>query len=379
MALPFDYALANLGRRPVRTALTALASALVAALLVATVAFVRGVVHAFGGAAQPDVALLLSSVAERDVLRSTTPAGLAALVEASVPGVLVASDEIHQGTHVLVEGDDEPRPGFVRGITDRAYRVHDALVLVEGRVPGPGEVMVGTRVARQLGVRAEALALGRTLHVEGAPHVIVGRFAARGTTLESEIWTPLEPLRGLSQRDDSSAVFVRIDPAVGAAHLALFADRRLDLELEVVPSADYYRELVEYLAPIRRMALALALLIGVAALCAGANTASAAVQDRIRELAALRAVGFGGFALARSLAQEALVIAAIGGLAGLVAARFALDGAGVRIAMSAAPLEIDAVAIAAGGAGTLVLAAFGVAPAMWRCMRLPIAQALTED
>ena len=40
--LPLDYAIRNLGRRPLRTVLTGTSSALVAALLVATAAFVRG-------------------------------------------------------------------------------------------------------------------------------------------------------------------------------------------------------------------------------------------------------------------------------------------------------------------------------------------------
>ena len=69
-ALPFDYAARNLGRRPLRTLLTAGSSALVAALLVATAAFVRGLEATFSGAARDDVVLLLSRSAEGDIVRS---------------------------------------------------------------------------------------------------------------------------------------------------------------------------------------------------------------------------------------------------------------------------------------------------------------------
>jgi putative ABC transport system permease protein len=379
MALPFDYALRNLGRRKTRTLLTGLSSALVAALLVATAAFVRGLERTFAGAAQGDTVLLLSTVADRDLVRSTTVAGLAALVEASVPGVLVASDEIHMGTSLSLVGHSEPLAGFVRGVTEKAYEVHDAVTLVAGRLPGPGEVIVGRLVPRQLGVSEAELDLGARLVLEGAEHTVVGKFVAPGTTIEAELWTPLEPLRGLARRDDSSAVFVRIADEDAYKRLKLFADRRLDLELEVVTSAEYYTELAAYFTPIQRMAWALAALIAAAALFGGVNTAAAAVQDRIRELAALRAVGYGVFDLARSLLTESILLGAAGAVIGLWVAHIAIAGTGVRLAMSAFSLEVDAVAVLIGLGGALAIAIAAVVPAAVRLARLPISAALAED
>lgn len=388
-ALPFDYAIRNLGRRPMRTLLTGLSSALVAALLVATTAFVRGLGGTFSGAAQSDTAILLSTVAERDVVRSTVTAGLPELVSASVPGVRqiggvpAISAEIHMGTNLrLGEGPDapgaEPLAGFVRGVTERAFLVHEAVTLLEGRPPRTGEVIVGRLVAAQLGVPEQELALGRKLRFEGATFEIVGRFAAPGTTIEAEIWTPLAELRGLTKRDDSSVAFVRMESAAGFPDLELFTRRRLDLELTMIPSSTYYRELSDYFAPIRSMAWAMAALIVAGALFGGANTLNAAVQDRLKELAALRAVGYSGLALVRSLAQESLVLAAGGGLVGLLLARVFLAGSSVRIAMSAFSLAVDAPAILVGFAGALLLGLIGTAPAAVRVLRLPIAAALKE-
>lgn len=387
--LPFDYAIRNLGRRPMRTLLTGLSSALVAALLVATTAFVRGLGGTFSGAAQSDTAILLSTVAERDVVRSTVTAGLPELVSASVPGVRqvggvpAISAEIHMGTNLrLGEGPDapgaEPLAGFVRGVTERAFLVHEAVTLLDGRPPRTGEVIVGRLAAAQLGVPEAELAVGRKLRFEGATFEIVGRFAAPGTTIEAEIWTPLAELRGLTKRDDSSVVFVRMESAAGFPDLELFTRRRLDLELTMIPSSTYYRELSDYFAPIRSMAWAMAALIVAGALFGGANTLNAAVQDRLRELAALRAVGYSGLALVRSLAQESLVLAAGGGLVGLLLARVFLAGSSVRIAMSAFSLSVDAPAILVGFAGALLLGLIGTAPAAVRVMRLPIAAALKE-
>jgi putative ABC transport system permease protein len=186
-------------------------------------------------------------------------------------------------------------------------------------------------------------------------------------------------LRGLTKRDDSSATFVKLESPDALGELALFAKRRLDLELVVIPSAVYYRELADYFAPIRRLSWALAALIALAALFGGANTLNAAVQDRVRELATLRAIGYGPWALVRSLAEESVVLAAAGALIGLVAARLFLAGSSVRIAMSAFELTIDPPAILVGIAGALVLAIFGTAPAALRVLKLPVAAALKEN
>lgn len=229
--LPFDYALLNLGRRPLRTALTAVSSALVGGILVATAAFVRGLDSSFAGAAQSDTAILLSSVAERDVVRSTVTAGLPELVAASITdlkqvnGVPAVSGEIHMGTNLRLGAEpadpqsDPVHQAFVRGVTDRAFLVHEAVTLTEGRPPRSGEVIVGRLVAKNLGVPESALTIGETMRFEGGTFTIVGRFAAPGTTIESEIWTPINELRGLTKRDDTSAVFVRLENADALAAL----------------------------------------------------------------------------------------------------------------------------------------------------------------
>jgi putative ABC transport system permease protein len=389
-ALPFDYAVRNLGRRRLRTGLTALSSALIAALIVGTAAFVRGLDSSFAGAGEPSVAILLSSVAERDVVRSTVGAGVPELIAASVPGILkvegrhATSAEIHMGTNLRLgqkpaEGVPDPEyAGFVRGVTDTAFLVHQNVTLVEGRPPKSSEVIVGRLVGRQIDVDDRELAVGRKIRFEGSEFTIVGRFAAPGTTTEAEIWTPIFELRGLTRRDDSSAVFVRMEKPDDFVDLDLFAKRRLDLELTMIPSSLYYRELADYFGPIRSLAWALAAIMGFAALFGGANTLNAAVQDRIRELASLRAFGYSGVALVRSIATEALLIAAAGGLAGLVLAALLLRGVTMRIAMSAFALKVDAVGILAAFGGVLLLGLLGSAPAALKVLRLPIASALKE-
>lgn len=389
--LPIDYAVRNLMRRPLRTVLTGMSSALIAALLAVTTAFVTGLDSGFASAGQEDVAILLSRVSQDDVLRSTVNSGVGELVAAAVPGITkigtvpAVSPEIHIGTNVRIgprpaeNATDPAHEAFVRGVTDRAFLVHEGVTIVEGRAPRTGEVIVGRLANSKLSLAEGTLAIGKQIRFERGTFTIVGIFAAPGTTVESEIWAPLNELKGLAKRDDVSVVFVRLARKEAWADIELFTRRRLDLELNVIPSTVYYRSLASYFAPIRALAWILAILMSSAALFGGANTLNAAVQDRLRELATLRAIGYPGRALVASLLLESLVLAAAGGLLGLAIARYALSGSAIRIAMGAFSLDVGAVGVLVGFAAVLLVGTLGTAPAAVRVLRMPISAALKES
>lgn len=388
--LPFDYAAKNLLRRPLRTLLTAGACALVAATLLATSAFVRGMQDTFAGAGRDDVVILLSSVANRDVLRSAIPLTVEGLVAADVPGIAsnagrpAVSTEVHLGTNLTLGADDggtsaPPSKAIVRGVTPMAFFVHDAVTLTAGAPPRIGEVIVGRLAADKLGVPAAALAIGRQVCFEGATYTISGQFAAPGTTLEAELWTPLHPLLGQIRREDASAVFVKLADPQAIADIEVFCRRRLDLELVAVRSSVYYRELAAYFAPLRSLAWVMALLIGLAVLATGANTINTAVADRVRELATLRAMGYTSSALCRSLWTEALLLAAAGGLVGVLLARLLLAGSAFRLGMTAFRLEVAPGGVLLALCGVLLVGVIGSVPAAWRVLRLPVATALKES
>jgi len=390
-SLPFDYAARNLLRRPLRTLLTASSCGLVAALFASTTAFVQGLGESAANQGREDVAIVLSRVAGADVLRSTVAAGVAQEIAAGVRGIArpggvpAVSPEIHVGTRLRLgptpaPGAPDPiHEGFVRGVAREAFLVHDAVTIVEGRPPGPGEVLVGRLVPARLGVPAEQFAVGETLRFENGEFRVSGRFAAPGTTIESELWAPVQDLKSLTRRDDVSAIFLRLERPEDMAQLELFTHKRLDLELDAIRSSVYYAELAAWFTPIQALAWVLAAMMAAAALFGAANTLNAAVQDRVRELAALRAVGFRGLALVVALAQEGLVLAALGGLVGVALARLLIEGAAVQIAMGAFQLEVGAGAALTAFAAVLALGLLAVLPAALRVLRMPIALALKES
>ncbi len=388
-SLPIDYPVRNLGRRPARTLLTALACALVTGVLAAAVAFARGLESAFRDQGRADTTILLSAAAMRDLVRSAIAPAVADLVAADVEGVLrvhgvpAISPEIHMGTKLRLgraaEGDEVERSAFVRGVTERAFLVHERVTLVEGQLAGPGEVIVGALVARALGVDPLRLAPGAIVRFEGAEWRVAGIFATPGTTIEAEIWAPLFELEGRARREDVSAVFVRLADPADLDLVDVFAQRRLDLELVAIPSREYYAELAAYFGPVRSLAWAMACLVAVSVLVTGAGTLVSAVQDRTRELATLRALGFSSLALVRSLAIEALLLSSGGGLLGLFAALAIVRGLTFRIGMGALELSVDSAAILVAFVGVLALGLLGSLPAAARVLRLPVADALSAE
>ena len=70
----------------------------------------------------------------------------------------------------------------------------------------------------------------------------------------------------------------------------------------------------------------LAVMMGIAAIFAALNTLYNAVAQRVREIATLRALGFGGFPVVISVLVEAVLLGAIGGLLGGLLAFLTLNG-----------------------------------------------------
>lgn len=384
--LPFEYAVRNLGRSRVRLALTVLGSALVVLLVVAAAAFVGGMGRSLRATGGVDNVLLIGAGSEESVERSEIAAGVPGLLEASVPGirtragVAYVSPEVHAMLPVGLEGEADARRHIVlRGITSAATLVHGSVVVLDGRLPNAGadEVMVGRMAAATLGTADASLATGRSLVINGRPWRIVGRFAAPGTVMESEVWAPLPDLKLVARRDSISCIVVTLDPSEAEfADIDAFTRMRPDLELSAVPEREYYARINEFFAPIKAVVWVTAGLIGLGGVLGGLNTMYAAFGSRVREIGTLRALGFRRAALVLSMVQECMLATAAGGMIGCGIGMAALDGVAVRFSAGAFGLMVDETAIAVGLGVSVLLGMVGSLPPAWRCLRLPIPAAL---
>ena len=87
--LPFSYALRNLWRRRARTIVTILGVGITTLLVTTMAAFASGLGGVTGNSARHDVAVLLGTSAEVDLVRSVIPRGNAEGAAAAAPGIRV--------------------------------------------------------------------------------------------------------------------------------------------------------------------------------------------------------------------------------------------------------------------------------------------------
>ncbi len=374
--LPFSYALRNLWRRRARTAATMSGIAFTTLLVVVMMAFAAGLEQAGGKSARDDVVVLVGTSSEADLVRSVVPRGNAEAAAAAAPGVLsrgdvrAASVELHIATRA---GD---RIGLLRGVTPSAYVVRPQVTVVEGREPRESfELMAGRLAATRMGIDPKRLAVGSTIRLVQRDWKITGRFAAPDTVLEAEMWCRLEDVMLATKREDVSCVALRLESPDRLSEVALFAAKRLDLEIVAVPERTMMAALERGLLPITALARWMALLVLIGGGFACANTMFAAVLARTRELGTLRALGYSPLAVALALVQESALVAFLGGAIGLFLA-LAIGNVSIRFPMGAFTLELDVLRRGLGLGAALASGLLGGLVPAWRAVRMPLVDAL---
>jgi len=381
--LPYDYAVRNLGRAPLRLVATVGGCTMVVLIMMAATAFVQGMRRSLTPNLQSRNVLLLSAGSEESLERSQISAAIPGHVRASVTGIKqrlgepFISPEIHLALIVSRPQQSEELRAIVRGVDTGAFLVHSRVQLTAGRPPqhGHNELLVGALAAEKLNIPEADLAIGKSLIVEDNPWTIVGRFAAPGTVMDAEIWTSYTDLQVATQRNSLSCIVMTLDEAE-LADLAAWTAVRLDLELVAMSEGEYYASLRQFYGPVRAMIWVTALLMALAGILGGLNTLFAAFAARTRELGMLQALGYSRGAILLSLLQESMLAGAAGALIGALISYFLLHGNAVRFSMGVFELQVDAVTVFIGMLSGLALGFIGALPPAFRCLREPIPSAL---
>jgi ABC-type lipoprotein release transport system permease subunit len=380
--LPWEYAIRNLFRRPLRTALTFAGLTTVVLLVLVVVGFIRGLERSLIVSGDPQVALVFSLGMGENLEYSSIEMSVADVIGASIEGIQerygqkYISPELYLGTEITPADSNEPAMGLVRGVTPAALLVRRQVQLDEGSWPQAGECIVGRLVSTKLGANASELAVGKTISFEGREWRISGVFSASGAAFESEAWCRLDELQQAMKRQDLSLVAVTLSPNADFADLELFCMERLDLELQSIQETEYYATLQKDYGPVRMLAWLVVVLVSGAGVFAGLNTMYGSVVGRVRELASLQTIGFARRAVLVSLIQEGLVLAAAASLLAALFALLLINNAAVRFTMGAFALRIDELAILIGCGVGLLLGVIGAIPPAIRALRLPVVEGL---
>ena len=383
--LPWEYAVRNMTRSPLRMGLSIAGAVLVVLLALAAGGFVRGMQKSLNASAVAGNVILLGAGSEESVERSEIRPDAGGQALATITGIKsrlgvpYVSPEVHLMT-ALKASPDSPREmqTMLRGVTPTAFLVHPQVRVVEGRAPEAGrdEMMIGRMTATQMGVPEAQVAVGKTIYFDKRPWTITGRFEAPNTVMESEMWLPLRDLQIAARRDNLSCVILTLDDGADFADVDLFVKQRLDLELIAMREGEYYSKLSQFFRPIQIMVWVTALLIAMGGLFGGLNTMYAAFAMRVREMGSLQAIGYTRLSLVVSLIQESVLAASIGALLAAGIGVLFLDGLAVRFSMGAFGLTLDSTVVGLALLAGLFLGIVGALPPAWRCLRLPIAEAL---
>lgn len=379
--LPWEYAIRNLFRRPLRTSLTFMGLTTVIVLVLVVVGFIRGLERSLAVSGDPQTAVIYSLGMGNNFEYSSIPMKTSDLVAASVAGIQerfgqkYVSPELFLGTQVQVR-EREASMGLIRGVTRPVLLVRQQVELEQGHWPKTGEVIVGRMVAAKLGIPDAELAVGQSVTFEDRQWTISGLFSAGGSAFESEIWCRLDDVQQAMKRQDLSIVAVTLTPDADFADLDLFCKKRLDLEIQAMRETDYYAALQKDYGPVRWLAWLVVLLVSGAGVFAGLNTMYGSVVGRIQELSTLQTIGFARRAILVSLIQEGVLLAAGASLVAALIALIAINNVAVRFTMGAFTLHIDNVAILIGCSVGLSLGVLGAIPPAIRALRMSIVEGL---
>jgi putative ABC transport system permease protein len=271
-----------------------------------------------------------------------------------------------------------------RGVGPAALAVRDDVKIVEGRnfEPGRNEVIAGVGAARAFA----GLEVGRKIRIGLNDWEVVGIFSGGGGAVESEIWTDAAVLQPAYHRGDSfQSVYVKLASTGAFQQFKDALTTNPQLQVKVVRQAEFLADQSSMLTKfIQTIGYFIAAMMALGAIFGALNTMYGAVSARTREIATLRALGFGAGPVVLSILLESLALALVGGTGGAAAAYFAFNNFNAStinwqtFSQIAFAFKVTPALLVHG----VLWAAFigligGLFPAI-RAARLPIASALRE-
>ena len=382
------FGLMSLPQRRGAVAATVIGIAGVVAVLVGVLSIAAGFKQAMTVSGSPDGAIVLRSGADSEMVSGL--GRYATRIIADAPGLARNANGPLSSAELFViidlpkrsTGMDANVP--LRGVEAAALQVRDNLKIVQGRMFewGRDEVIVGAGAAREF----SGLEVGSKMKVGRDEWPVVGIFSANGGVAESEIWTDAKVLQDAFNRGDSfQSVSVRLNSPGAFQTFKDSLTSNPQLNVQVSRLSDYYAQQSETLTRlITTLGFLIAFLMAIGAVFGALNTMYSAVASRTREIATLRALGFGGGAVVVSLMLESLLLALVGGVIGGGLAYLAFNNfhtstmnwqsfSQITFAFRVTP-ELLARGVAWAAAIGLI---GGLFPAI-RAARLPIAAALRE-
>lgn len=380
--------LRNLPQRLGSSAVAVVGVAAVVLVFAAVLSMARGFERTMMTAGADDTAIIMRSGATSEM--SSGFSGDQVPVIASAPGLLkdgdtpVLSAELFVIVDVKKKSTNTDANVPFRGVQASAFEVRRDVRITHGRMfeTGKNEILVGRAAQSEF----QGLDVGSAIRFGKTDWTVVGVFEAGGSVSESELWTDVRVLQSAYRRGNSfQTVRVKLDSpeSLDILESSLKDDPRIDPD--VMSEREFYSSQSEQVTQfIRLVGYPLTILMSIGAIFGALNSMYSSISVRSKEIATLRALGFGPVPVLVSTVVESTLLALAGGLLGGALAFMVFNGFQVSTLNFASfsqvvfnfavtpDLLLDGLRVAA-----IIGVVGGVFPAI-RAARLPVAQALRE-
>ncbi len=337
-----------------------------------------GMRQAYLNAGDPNRAIVVSKGIEQEGQSAITRA-MAPMI-ASAPGIAkdkdgkpLADRNLNMGVPVLRKDGSK---GFttMRGLADKGQGVRPELKIVQGRMfqSGKREMIVGVGAQMMF----QHMEIGEKVILPDGEWPIVGVFAT-GDLLEGQLVGDTETLITSLHKTNYNTVLVRLASPDSLDTFKKALTTNPTLSVDVIRHSDWYARIAS------QSTFALALLgytvgtvMAIGALFGCLNTMYSAVSTRGREIATLRALGYGAFPVAVSVILEAVLLSMAGALIGAGIAWSLYDGKQDLFGNSVFHLSVSPAQIQLGVIWAIAVALLGGLFPSIRAARRPVVEAL---
>jgi putative ABC transport system permease protein len=359
----------------------------VVAVLVSVLAMSVGMIKTMQSAGREDRAIVLRNGSAAEFGSVITQAAAREILDS--PGVKrngdgqpIGSGELLRLVNLVKKVDNIEVNVTIRGIGANSHEVRPEIHLLEGRMfrPAVNELIVGRGALKQF----KNVTIGSQIKTRFATWTVVGTFASNGDTHESELMTDANTLASANRGGVFSSVTVVLDSPASFQQFKDALSANPAVSVDVMREHAFYARQSETITRLLKwVAYVVGGIMAVGAFFGALNAMYSAVSTRAREIATLRAIGFGATATVTSILVESLLLAALGGVVGALLAWAFFNGNTVSTGGTAQgnivfDLTVSWQLVVVGITWACSIGLIGgLLPAI-RAARLPVASALRE-
>ena len=324
MAIPVVYNFRSVKARWTSAIVAVLGIAGTVGVFVAMLSLARGFRATLVSSGSYDNAIVLRAGATAEMMSGITLDTVKILQDAAgvarVNGVPLVTSEVVVVAPFPLRTTGTDANVQVRGVSPNVLTVRRNVKIIQGRMfrAGLSELVVGRNATNSY----SGLTVGNHVRFGGGEWTVVGVFDAGGSAFDSEVWCDSRVLDDVYKRPtnifQSATVHLASPDAFQSFKDAVTKDPRLNVD--VSREIDYYAKQSQMMTRLITVLGGLvAAVMGIGAVFGALNTMYSAVSERGREIAVMRALGFGAIAVVFSFLIEALLISFVGGAIGCLA------------------------------------------------------------